>query len=159
MAKSESKPAMPAGQARELAREELMRWQRTVDILSTAAAWEDEHGDTERRLTALREQRTKAEAETNTALDGCLKAVQEAEEGKERALERIRDETAVASAALREQLADLTAQVQRAQTDLIQIERDKVTAQERAEADLTATRAQLDAAQADLDAIRKRLAA
>jgi hypothetical protein len=145
------KPVLPAAQARELAREEVTRWQRVLDVTTAAATYEDEAGDLERRLGVLREQRATAEHEAEAAIAAARTAIDKAEADKVSTLARLHDETEAATALLRSEVKDLEDRVAAVQTELIQIERDRDGAKTKLRDELAALEAQKAAMTAEVD--------
>lgn len=169
MAKKDDKPEpepavsapvlMPLASAREAARVEQQRWQHIHDVLAAAASVEETHGISERRIAEANDRAAAAEAESTKKVNDAWKAISEAEESKDVALEHLRQETEAAAATLRDQLETLRRLVTEAQDELVQIERDRDGARAKAEADLAAMQAQLAEARAALDALKAKLAA
>jgi hypothetical protein len=103
-------------------------------VLTTAATYEDEQGDLERKLAALRTTRETAEAEHRDALERLATEREAAQARTDAVLARLREEGEAEQAAQTVLLEALRMQVADAQAALVQIGRDEDAARQAAAA-------------------------
>lgn len=153
---AKDKPTLPLGTAREMARVELDRWTRVLEVLTAAATLEDQQADRARKLEAFARDVEAAHAERDAAL---ATATQRVEEAVTAADLRIATAIADAVAAERERTRVVTgyqAEIDAKQAELTQIGRDEDAARQ-ARAEYAGLLAEVQALRTERDQLVEKL--